>query len=145
MSNVLIVEDDLTIADMLWEVLEADGFIVTGIARTCAEAIDLAERHQTDFAVIDVQLANGDLGTDVAAHLRRTSKIGIIISTGNDIFDTYADCADAVMTKPYRLRDVGSALKILAEVASRGETRLPLPRSFQLLSGARIPELQQSA
>jgi DNA-binding response OmpR family regulator len=134
MLNVLIVEDDLTIADMVQEALEADGYGVIGIARTFEEAIKAAERHQPDFAIIDVQLANGDLGTEVGAYLRQTSQIGIIISTGNDHIDFSTVLADAVMTKPYRLRDLGRGLKIIGEIAQFGHTQFAFPRNFQLLS-----------
>ncbi len=145
MRNVLIVEDDLTIADMLQEVLEAEGFFVTEIARTCAEAIESAQREPPDFAVIDIHLANGDLGTDVCDHLRPMGQIGIIISTGNDNIGLNTASADAVMTKPYRLRDLGRGLKILQEIAAQGETQLPFPRSFQLLSRPAARALQHPA
>jgi CheY-like chemotaxis protein len=74
MVSVLIVEDDLLIADLLQEALEADDYQVTGIARTVHESVRLAEQHRPDAAVIDIRLANGDLGTTVAAHLRDTTK-----------------------------------------------------------------------
>ena len=80
MLDVLIVEDDMTIADLLQEALEAEGYSVSGIARTVKEAIDAAEQYEPDFAVIDVHLAKGGLGTEVGAYLRRTTKIGIIFS-----------------------------------------------------------------
>ena len=136
MLDVLIVEDDLTIADMLQEVLEADGYSVSGIARTVQEAIDAAEKNDPDFAVIDVQLAKGGLGTEVAKHLRRTSSIGIIFSTGNDNHKLNGLIGDAVMTKPYRLDDVARALKIISEMAEFGKTDLEFPRNFRLLGPA---------
>jgi CheY-like chemotaxis protein len=136
MPNVLIVEDDLTIADMLQEALEIDGYRVSGIARTVGEAIEAAERHNLDFAVIDIHLANRGLGTDVAAHLRRTTTIGILFSTGNDNGDLTAHLGDAVMTKPYRQSDVGRGLKIIGEVARFGQSQLASPRNFRLLTPA---------
>src|SRR3954471_6741297 len=84
MTTVLIVEDDLSIGDLLQAALEADGFCVTGIARTIAEALEGAEQHRPDFAVVDIHLAKGELGTDVGAYLRQMQNIGILFSTGND-------------------------------------------------------------
>jgi DNA-binding response OmpR family regulator len=136
MLNVLIVEDDLTIADMLQEALEIDGYRVSGIARTVGEAIEAAERHNLDFAVIDIHLANRGLGTEVAAHFRRTTTIGILFSTGNDNGDLTALLGDAVMTKPYRQSDVGRGLKIIGEVARFGQSQLASPRNFRLLTEA---------
>ena len=58
-TKVLIVEDDLMIADSAEEVLVEYGYRVCGIARTIAEAVDLGFRHRPDIAVIDLRLADG--------------------------------------------------------------------------------------
>ena len=135
MVSVLIVEDDLLIADLLQEALEADEYQVTGIARTVQQALQLAEQHCPDIAVIDIRLANGDLGTTVAAHFRNTTKTKILFSTGNgDSLTSLEDLGDAVITKPYRLRDVGRALTIINQLAQYGRTALAFPRNFRLLA-----------
>ena len=135
MLNVLIVEDDLMVADLLQEALEADGYRVTGIARTVQEAVQSAEQHHPDVAVIDIRLANGDLGTDVGMHLRKTTTTRVMFSTGNSN-DPHkmAECGDAVMTKPYRLSDVGRGLKIIDQLARLGRTTITFPRNFRLLA-----------
>jgi CheY-like chemotaxis protein len=133
--NVLIVEDDLSIADLLQEALELDGYFVIGIARTVEEALDAVSEHDPDYAVVDVHLAGGGLGTEFGARLRKTAAgAGIIYSTGSDDLSclTLQD-GDAIMTKPYRLRDMGRGLKIIDEIARYGETRLEYPRNFRLL------------
>lgn len=134
MPHVLIVEDDLSIAFLLEEQLEADGYCVTGIARSLTEAVASAEEHQPDFAVIDLHLADGDLGTDVARRLREIASIGIIFSTGSNDKDLTTSDGDAMMSKPYRMSDVGRGLKIIDEMAQQGRTELSYPRNFQLLS-----------
>jgi DNA-binding response OmpR family regulator len=134
MRSVLIVEDDLTIADMLQEALETSGYSVSGIARTVEDAIHSFEIKPSRFAIIDVNLADGDLGADVGMRLRASAKIGIIFSTGSDDPGITHLMGDAVMTKPYRLDDVARGLKIVGELAEFGQTALPFPRSFRLLS-----------
>ncbi len=134
MTTVLIVEDDLSIADLLHRELEAAGYSVTGIARTTREAEDSAEQQVPDFAIIDIRLADGDLGTDVAATLRKTTKTRIMFSTGNSNDLAMMDPpGDAVMTKPYRISDIGRGLKIIDEMSRFGHTDLTFPRNFQLL------------
>jgi CheY-like chemotaxis protein len=64
MTGILILEDDLSIADLLQEALEAQGYSVIGIAGTVAEAMKIARQHQPDVTIADVRLANGDLGTE---------------------------------------------------------------------------------
>lgn len=81
MSDVLVVEDDLLIADLLKAALEADGYNVSGVARTVAEGKESAERHPPNFAVIDIRLADGNLGTELGAYLRNTTR------TGHCVFD----------------------------------------------------------
>jgi DNA-binding response OmpR family regulator len=138
-KNVLIVEDDFSIADLLQTRLEADGYYVTGIARTVAEALKAVERHAPDFAVVDVYLAKGGLGTDVGAHLRQMKNIGILFSTGNDQTKNLSLLVgDAVMTKPYQLADVGLGLKIIDELAQFGQTQLVFPRNFRLLDSPAV-------
>jgi DNA-binding response OmpR family regulator len=136
MLDVLIVEDDLSIADLLQEVLEAEGYTVCGIARTVEEAIRAAAQHSPDFAVIDVHLANGGLGTAVGEHLRKTTKTKIMFSTGNDNDQLTERYGNAVMTKPYRLGDVGRGLKIIGDIVEFGGTKLAFPRNYRLLSPA---------
>ena len=120
MSNVLVVEDDLLMADMLQEALEAEGYSVSGVAHTVAEAKRSAERSTPDFAVIDIRLANGELGTDVGTYLRANTQTLIIYSTGNSIDPELCNAkGDAVMTKPYRLRDVARGLQIIKHLGDR--------------------------
>ena len=69
--------------------------------------------------------------------LRQIRNVGILFSTGNDnIKHITLLVGDAVMTKPYQLRDVGRGLKIIEEVARFGRTQLAFPRSFRLLAQA---------
>ena len=69
MPTVMIAEDDLLMADMLEDVLVAGGYEVCGIARTVEQGIELGDRCKPDLAVLDIRLADGGLGTDIAARL----------------------------------------------------------------------------
>jgi len=69
--KVLIAEDDLMIADMAEMVLVEHGYEVCGIARTVPEAVALGRHHKPDLAVFDQRLADGGLGTEIAAQLER--------------------------------------------------------------------------
>ena len=75
MLKVLIVEDDLMIADLAEEVLIDHGYEVCGIARTVDEAVALVRRYNPDFAVIDMRLADGGLGTEIAAQLEDLGRL----------------------------------------------------------------------
>jgi two-component sensor histidine kinase len=134
MSKVLIAENDLLLADMLEEALLHAGYEVCGIARTVEEAVALSTHHDPDLALLDLRLASGGLGTDIAAQLDREGGLGVLYATGNSdqVHLTKAD-GDACLVKPYRSEDVVRALKIVEEVVNTGCTVLPFPGGFRLL------------
>ena len=134
MPNVLVVEDDYSIADMLQEALEKNGYRVSSIARTVEEALISAKLDVPDFAVIDIRLANGGHGAEIGVRLRATTGAGILFSTGNSNNGTLTKSdGDAVVTKPYKLNDVALGLTIIDQVRKFGRTDLPLPHNFRLL------------
>lgn len=134
MAQVLIAEDDLVMADMVELVLIKSGYQVCGIARTVQEAVALAKRHRPDLAVIDVRLAQGDLGTEIVAKSHSLDKSGILYATGN-ISAMMRDGVQghACLTKPYSFPDLVRSLELVAEIKATGTTTAPHPRGFRLL------------
>lgn len=133
MVKVLVVEDDLMIAEFLAEALEDAGFEVCGIASTVAEALELGERHQPDMGVIDLCLARGESGTEIAAELRRRSRFGVLYATGNPDHPRLRQAeGEGCITKPYSAKAVVSALRIVADIRSNHLSSSP-PRGFKLL------------
>jgi DNA-binding response OmpR family regulator len=134
--KVLIAEDDLMIADMIEEALVSHGYEVCGIATTVAEGIALGRQHRPDLAIIDIRLAGGGVGTDIAAQLDR-AHVGILYATGNVslALRNIAD-GDACLAKPYRPEDLMRGLEIVARIVTTGIASPPFPRGFQLLDGA---------
>ncbi len=59
-TTVLVVDDQVTFADLLAEALTAAGMVCVGTAHTAAEAVQLAERLQPDQVVMDVSLPDTD-------------------------------------------------------------------------------------
>jgi DNA-binding response OmpR family regulator len=136
MLKVLIAEDDLMIADMVDEILVERGYEVCGIARTVAEAVALARLHQPDLAVIDMRLADGGRGTEIASELGH-GRLGILYATGNSarVMLTAADGV-ACLSKPYGAEDLVRGLEIVASIVANGTVLRPFPRGFQLLDRA---------
>jgi two-component sensor histidine kinase/ActR/RegA family two-component response regulator len=136
MLKVMIAEDDLLLADMLEEVLVDNGYKVCGIARTVGKAVELAERHKPDLAVLDIRLAEGGLGMEIAARMNRNG-MGILYATGNSgqMGLTRAN-GEALLSKPYRAEDVVRALEIVEQIVSTGEATQPFPQGFHVLNGS---------
>jgi DNA-binding response OmpR family regulator len=137
MLKVLIVEDDLMLADFAEEILVEHGYEVSGIARTVAEAIAFARRSRPDFVILDLRLADGGLGTEVASQLPPVGRPGILYVTGNmsQLALTSAD-GEACLSKPYRSADLVRGLEIVAGIVATGKAQPPFPGGFQPLHPA---------
>jgi CheY-like chemotaxis protein len=135
--KVLIAEDDLMIADLAEEILVGGGYEVCGIARTVAEAVALAQRHKPDLAVLDLRLADGGLGTDIAAQLLPLGRLGVLYATGSisQVVLTTAD-GNACLSKPYSSADLLRGLEIVAEIVATSRALPPFPRGFHVLRAA---------
>lgn len=137
MLKVLIAEDDLMIADMAEEILVKAGYEVCGMARTVAEAVALGRRHKPDLAVIDLRLADGGLGTQIAAQLGDLGRLGVLYASANiSQVVLSADDGDACLSKPYRSIDLVRSLQIVADIVASGTASPPFPRGFQVLPPA---------
>lgn len=134
MLKVLIAEDDLMIADMTEEILVDGGYEVCGIARTVADAVALGRLHRPDLAVIDMRLAEGGLGTEIAAQWADLARIGILYATGNPVHLMHSGAVGVgCLAKPYSAADLERSLKIVSAVVATGTATAPFPRGFQLL------------
>jgi CheY-like chemotaxis protein len=135
--KVLIAEDDLMIADLAEEVLIEAGYEVCGIARTVPEAVALAKLHRPDLAILDLRLADGGLGTEIAAQLLPLGKLGVLYATGN-VSQVKLTAADGIasIAKPYLSIDLLRGLEIVAAIVTSGAAQPPFPRGFQLLHPA---------
>ena len=142
--KVLIAEDELLIADLMEDTLTANGYEVCGIARTVDEAVALGELHEPDLAVLDVRLAKGDSGPEIARRLKSKGKFGVLYATGTDARDSTLTLADgeALIIKPYRNEDLLRALAIVRDIATGGTATPPFPSGFRLLpkSAARLTQ-----
>jgi two-component sensor histidine kinase/CheY-like chemotaxis protein len=134
MLKVIIAEDDLLVADMLADVLVECGYEVSGIARTVEEAVVLAERHKPDLAVLDLRLADGGLGTDIAARLNLPGRPGILYATGNVGQIALKEAVgEACLGKPYKPIDVVRSLELVREIVGTGQASPPFPKDFHVL------------
>ncbi len=145
MLKVLIAEDELMIADILEQTLTASGFEVCGIARTVDEGAALGELHKPDLAILDVRLAKGGNGQEIAHRLKSKGKLGVLYATGESRKTAVASSdGEASIAKPYRMEDVVRALAIVHEIVTLGTATPPFPSGFHLLSGPTPSRLRES-
>ncbi|MBU2548304.1 MAG: PAS domain S-box protein, partial [Proteobacteria bacterium] len=92
--RILIVEDEVIIADDLEGRLGQLGYFVCGKAVTSEEALELAARRKPDLVVMDIVLKGNTDGIDAAGFIRDTLGIPIVYMT------SYADTGHLEKAKP---------------------------------------------
>ncbi|MGO4572507.1 response regulator [Microvirga sp. 2TAF3] len=134
--RILIVEDEILIALELESLLQDMGHDVVGVAASSGEALDLGQDLKPDLAFVDIHLADGPTGVDVARHLASQLDVTVLFMTANAkrIPEDFAG-ARGVISKPYTERGVREALAyVLAEQGcdserSRTMTFVPFGRA----------------
>lgn len=106
--NILLVEDELSIAEPLMFLLEKEGFQVRHVADG-RDALNAFAESPPDLVLLDLMLP-GMSGTDVCKTIRQTSNTPIIMLTAKDSeVDTVVGLelgADDYVTKPYATREL---------------------------------------
>lgn len=113
MLKVLVAENALSAADRVKEALVGAGYEVCGVACTVAEAVLLGRAHRPDLAVIALQFADGGLGTDIVAQLRKNGRVHVLYVGENLHQFNGLAAGDACIAKPYDTSDLLRALKIV--------------------------------
>jgi DNA-binding response OmpR family regulator len=117
-GRILFVEDEDAISEPFSHALKRAGFEPV-VARTAAQALDLAERLEPDLVLLDLRLPDGD-GWDVCRQLRRSSDVPIVMLTARgtetDRIIGLELGADDYVVKPY---DTGELLARIHAVSRR--------------------------
>lgn len=114
--RVLVVEDELKIAEFIRSVLETDGNQVT-LATSVEEVLDHNYEHSHDLLILDLMLAGKQGGLDLVKKLKKERvKVPIIVLTALNQIGTKVDLfnagVDDYITKPF------DALELMARVKS---------------------------
>ena|SRR6187402_1663392 len=81
--EVLIVEDQVLIAIHLQDLVEEAGHRASAIAHDAAGALAAAARYRPALAIMDIRLANGASGIDVARQLYQEHGIRCLFVSAN--------------------------------------------------------------
>ena len=113
MTNILMVEDDSTIAFGVKYALEQEGFNVD-ICKDLESSRENIEKKEYDIILLDVMLPDGN-GYDLCKEIRNTQDTPIIFLTACDeevnIVMGLDIGGDDYMTKPFRVRELISRIK----------------------------------
>ncbi|AYL94308.1 sigma 54-interacting response regulator [Mucilaginibacter celer] len=135
-ESILIVEDQFIEANDLRSTLEMEGYLVCGIARSVARALELIRSKAPDIVIIDILLQGAPTGIDLAKQLMSQNMPFIYLSanSNNSTFNEAKKTQpDGFLVKPFRKKDVLIALEI-ATYRSRYKREL-LQRHATWLNG----------
>lgn len=112
--KVLIVEDEVSINDILVSALRADGYTAKGVF-LAKEAKDALEIFHPDLILLDINLPDEN-GFELCRYINNKYCIPIIMLTArNDIVDKVLGLelgADDYITKPFNIKEVLTRVKV---------------------------------
>jgi len=115
-ARVLIVEDEVIVAEALRRTLENAGYDVIGHAIDGREAVQMARQLHPDVILMDVLLAGPTDGIEAAHSIQRTIDTSIIYVTGhaNDSVVNAAVRSGALgyIVKPFQMQQLTSSIEI---------------------------------
>ncbi len=111
-ATILIVEDDAIIAYDLAETVRGMGHVVCGNATTMEESLALAVEHRPTLALLDIRLADGDNGLEVARELRARRFLPVIFVTAfpDDLAKNGLEHLGPVIPKPFTRDQIEQAI-----------------------------------
>ena len=153
MTNVLIVEDEESLADPLAFLLRKEGFEAT-VVGDGPSALAEFDRAGADIVLLDLMLP-GMTGTDVCKQLRARSSVPVIMVTARDSeIDKVVGLelgADDYVTKPYSARELIARIRAVLRrgsenddtsigdaVLEAGPVRMDVERHVVTVNGAQI-------
>ncbi len=123
--RILVVEDEVSIAEPLAESLEREGF-APEVAPTLQSARDAYERQAPDLILLDVMLPDGD-GRDLARDIRKESDVPIIMLTArSEEIDRVLGLelgADDYVVKPFSVRELTARIRAIMRRGKLSERR----------------------
>jgi two-component system, response regulator PdtaR len=107
-KKILIVEDDLKVAENYQQILESNGYQVVGLSTTYEEALDLFFENAPDLIVCDICLQSRKSGIDLVKQIQKVNeKTNVIFTTSfsdnNTISQALSFHPKSYLIKPFCL------------------------------------------
>lgn len=127
--NVLIVEDEVIIAEDIKQVLLSLNYRVVGIATKYSAALEALDKKQVDLVLVDIMLGGNKNGIDLAHQIRDQYKTPFVFLTSHADAATVRKAKEtrpnAYLLKPFSKDDLFTTLEIA--LADRQAEKQPLP------------------
>jgi len=135
--KILVVEDELIIAEDIRMMLEDLGYEIIGTAPGYSEAIGLMNKDLPDVVLIDILLAGGKDGIALAETIREKHNLPFIFITSHSDNATVERAKlvhpDGYLVKPFEKKDLFTSIEIaFSNFISKEETEVEKEDSFFL-------------
>lgn len=114
--KILIVEDNVIIADDMQSMLEDIGYEIVDNVIVYEQAVEVLKNKQVDLVLIDIILASDKTGIDLGKHIRENYDIPFIFVTSNSDRATVENAKtvkpNGYLVKPFEQQDLYTSIEI---------------------------------
>lgn len=114
--KILVVEDEVIIADNICDTLEELGYETLEPAINYTEAVEIIENEKPDIAILDIQLSGKKTGIDLAKKINEDFDFPFIFLTSNADKATVNDAKTvnppAYLVKPFSREELYTSIEI---------------------------------
>ncbi len=114
--KILIVEDNVIIADDMQSMLEEIGYEIVDNVIVYEQAVEVLKTQQVDLVLIDIILASDKTGIDLGKHIRANFNIPFIFVTSNSDRATVENAKtvkpNGYLVKPFEQQDLYTSIEI---------------------------------
>ena len=140
MVSIILLEDELILAEDLKQKLESLNYNVIGIATSGEEAIALVNKKMPDLALLDINVRGEMDGLEVGSYFKKAFGLPIIYLTQFTDLQTFERAKmvspNSYLTKPVNIWDLVRAIELSIASASvanlAGDHGYLLPKAFYL-------------
>ncbi len=115
--KVLVVEDEIIIADNICRMLSELNYEALEPAISYSEALESVTKNNPDLAILDIRLSGSKSGLDLAEKLRDDYNIPFIFLTSNSDEATIQRAKElrpaSYLLKPFRKEDIYTTLEVV--------------------------------
>jgi two-component system response regulator LytT len=127
--KILIVEDNVIIADDMQSMLEEIGYEIVDNVIVYEQAIEVLKEKQVDLVLIDIILASDKTGIDLGKHIREHYDIPFIFVTSNSDRATVENAKtvqpNGYLVKPFEQQDLYTSIEIALSNFDQGKKNRP--------------------
>lgn len=117
--KVLVVEDEVIVAEELVQLLQIEGYEVIGRATDAAQALQLCRQNPPDIALLDINIDGDRNGITLANELTKLQEMAIIFLTAYDDKKYIKQAAElnahSFIIKPFQSKSLLASVRMAAE------------------------------